>query len=79
MTILDTWKLGQSFLKILARKPNVEIRYSTEATGYVIKDSKVTKVQTNKGDVSADLVVLCNGPEAPYHIYKHFGCVLPSI
>jgi len=24
-------------------------------------------------------LVLCNGPQAPYHIYKNFGSVLPSV
>ena len=62
MTILDTWKLGQSFLKVLAKKSNVEIRYDTEVTGYKIQDSKVKKVKTNKGEIDTDLVVLCNGP-----------------
>jgi L-2-hydroxyglutarate oxidase LhgO len=62
MTILDTWKLGETFLKVLARKSNVEIRYDTEVTGYKIQDSNVKKVKTNKGEIDTDLLVLCNGP-----------------
>lgn len=79
MTILDTGKLGQTLLKLLSANKNVEIKYYTEVTGYKIENSLVKAVKTSQGDIPCDIVVLCNGPQAPYHIYEHFKEVLPSI
>jgi len=34
---------------------------------------------TNGQKIKCDLVVLCNGPEAPYHMAKTLNTILPSL
>ena len=40
--------------------PNLTMMYHTKVTGLLKTDSKITGVQTDKGDISADAVVLSN-------------------
>ena len=81
MDILDATKLGASLIKILNKRENVQFKYDSEALSYVIdQNSKIVRcVKTKKEDINCDILVLCNGPQAPYHIYKNFGSVLPSV
>jgi len=47
-----------------ARKAGIEISEETEAIGIKLNGSKITSVQTNRGDISTSLVINCAGPEA---------------
>ena len=83
MNILDSKKLGDAMVnKVLAKRSNVEIRYNTFPTKYDIHpETKHVQnlILNNKEKLACDLLVLCNGPDAGFHIWDHFGCVLPLI
>jgi hypothetical protein len=78
--------------KVLPKYKNVEIKYSANVEGYkteknivksvIFKESNIPGRSVNfsaPNSIDCDVVVLCNSPEAPYHIWENFGCILPSI
>jgi len=75
--------LGNALRGALEKRENVHILSGTEVTGYEVAEGGIVRaVETNNEEVTrldCDVVVLCNGPSAPYHLYKHLNTILPSI
>lgn len=59
-----------------ARKLGVEFEFDTEVTAINVEQGKITGVKTNRGNVSAPLVINCAGPYAGV-IGKMAGVILP--
>ena len=83
MNILDNSKLGDVLInKVLAKKSNVKFKYNTQPTKYDIdpQTKHVKDIHLNNNEkLSCDFLVLCNGPDAGFHIWDHFRCVLPML
>lgn len=82
MNILNTGMLGEILLKALSRKKNVQICYNAEVTNYdidpVTKMVKFVKLKDGR-IIPCDLVILSNGPEAPYHMAECLQTIFPSL
>ena len=84
LNILDINMLGQVLTKAMRKRDNVKILCNTEANGYDIDKATgiVKAVKTNNPEhprIECDVVVLSNSPASPYHLWEHFGTILPSI
>jgi hypothetical protein len=81
--VFDSTKFGNLMAnRILPKRSNVKLRWSTKVTGYLIDPQSkcVTSVKTDDGSViPCDIVLNCLGPQASFHIYEHFNAVVPSI
>ena len=82
---LNTAWFCERLYQILLKKPNVEFHLNSLISGYYISNEK-----HRKGHIEAivigyvkrmdvDDVILCLGPQARSHIYKHFDTVFPQI
>lgn len=68
--------------KVLSKRKNVKIMCNSEVVGYDIdSDTKMAKsvILKNGKKITSDLVILCNGPEAPFHMADCLDTILPSI
>mmetsp|Transcript_18387 Transcript_18387/g.31433 ORF Transcript_18387/g.31433 Transcript_18387/m.31433 type:complete len:117 (+) Transcript_18387:769-1119(+) len=81
MNVLDSAKMGASLQKILSKRKNVVLLNSAEVTSYDvnIESKQVARVTLKDKALDCDVVVLCNGPQAPFHLYDHFGSVIPMM
>ena len=83
MNTIDTTKFGQKLWEITDKLENVKIECNSEVTGYDIEEStgivKAVSIGKLKSKIHCDQVILCNGPQAPRHIWDHFHSVLPGI
>lgn len=65
-------RLMQSLKQVLI-KAGVQIREKTPVNGLKIHDNRVTGVKTEKGDISAEVVVLAGGAWSRAILGEHFG------
>lgn len=82
MNILNSTKMGQALVNALKKRDNVRISYNSDVSSYVIDpDTKMAKsVKLKDGRiVPCDLVILCNGPDAPFHMASCLNTILPSL
>lgn len=81
--ILNYTKYGKCMVeKVFPRYSNVHLKTNADVVGYDIdpKSKRVRSVQTASGEtIPCDIVVNCMGPQAPSHLYQHFGVVVPII
>lgn len=80
--ILDSFKLGNTMHKILAKYQNFELRTGAKIKSYSLEDTSkhVTHINLEDGSsIECDIVVLCTGPQTPFHLWKHFKTVLPQM
>jgi D-amino-acid dehydrogenase len=63
-------------LKQYAAKAGVKFEWSAEVTGFVQQNSRITTVQTNKGEFHGDEVVLAGGAWSPV-IARELGLKIP--
>ncbi|HUR53560.1 MAG TPA: FAD-dependent oxidoreductase [Gemmataceae bacterium] len=68
-------RLMAELRRVLTEK-GVEVRHSTEMTGFVTEGGKVTAVRTAGGDIEADQVVVATGAWTPL-LNKELGCRVP--
>ena len=82
MNTLNSTKMGQALVNALKKRDNVRISYNSDVSSYVIDpDTKMAKsVKLKDGRiVPCDLVILCNGPDAPFHMASCLNTILPSL
>jgi hypothetical protein len=83
MSILDSAMIGKTMVeKVLSKRKNVEIKYNAFPEKYYIDhETKYVRAMHMNDDstLQFDFLVLCNGPDAAFHIWDHFGCVLPLL
>lgn len=82
MNILNSTKMGVALVNALKKRKNVKITYDADVVGYEIDEkTKMAKhVKLRDGRiVPCDLVILCNGPEAPYHMASCLQTIFPSL
>lgn len=73
----DPYGIAMGYLR-RARDLGVRLRRETTATGFDIRDGRVTAVQTNAGLIGCDTVVNAAGPWAGY-VAQAAGLVLPVL
>ncbi|MCP5080967.1 MAG: FAD-dependent oxidoreductase [Alphaproteobacteria bacterium] len=71
----DAHKFTQELGKVLQAR-GVTFHWETDITGIKPDGDQVSAITTNKGDMSADIFVLCLGVYAP-HLARHLGVNLP--
>lgn len=82
MLTLDSGKLGQMLIKALQKKRNVRVITNAEVVDYTVQKpgNLVTAVKLANGSIVAcDVLVMCQGSWAPFHIYKTLGELVPMI
>lgn len=82
MNTLNSAKIGQALVNALKKRKNVKITCDAEVVAYEIDEkSKMAKfLKLRDGRiVPCDLIILCNGPEAPYHLASCLQTILPSL
>ena len=71
----DARKFTQELGKVLQDR-GVTFHWETDITGVKTEGDEVSAITTSKGDLSADIYVLCLGVYAP-HLARHLGVKLP--
>ncbi|NNF79108.1 MAG: D-amino acid dehydrogenase [Rhizobiales bacterium] len=71
----DAHKFTQELGKVLQAR-GVTFHWETDITGVKTEGDQVSAITTNKGDMSADIFVLCLGVYSP-HLARHLGVNLP--
>ena len=60
----DCRKFGQQIATVLSNQLGAQIKFGVQVTGMLKQGGRVTAVQTNQGQITADLFVVANGQSA---------------
>ncbi len=71
----DAHKFTQELAKVLEQR-GVTFHWETDITGLKTEGDQVSAITTSRGDMHADIYVLCLGVYAP-HLARHLGVNLP--